>query len=1123
VAKILLQFQIDTQEGRVDLEKLKESLEAVGVTGTKVQEEMDKAERSFNKLQARLDPIIEASKKLAKNQQDLAYGLAQGKISSDQYAMGLVAVETQYYKTTSAGAGLLGQLQNLKMLMVGAAVGAGIGKGLGWLSDTTALAAESEAAQMKLEAMVRATGGAAGYTATQLEQMATNLSRLTGIEDENVKQAEAVLLTYKNIPREAFLPTLKAASDLAALMGTDLVDATRTLGIVLENPTAGMDRLRRGGLVLSDTVKAQVKDFEAHGRTVEAVNLLLAEFRARMGGVGEEMGGSFKNQLAKVGNEWRNVNEEMGLTWVSSAEGKQKITELAGGLGLLADAIKKAREAGGGGAGAGLMAGGIFGILAGGSLLSGPTAAVGQLLQILRSYYDLVEKGYSVAVPPKSDVSPQAGGTVDAAKAWEEYTKQVHAAVLAMDKFLASQQKLEDIHWQTALMPAALAMTDFANTIEKATTIGGTGRSPAADAFAASFGEGLRRSFEGDMRLTTEKTFSDFANYVGTHIGMVMGEAAGETFPDWMVKEAQKHAQAGTFADTLGDYFSGAIKDNAKLDAAYKETSRHFGTAFQEGFMAVVTGKDAQSEWKKFSDGLAAVAAQSMGKMLTEVMGGNTQWTGEGGILAAGGLWKDGKFNTGGALMMGGGLVSAYASQQNSQGMGALGGAMTGAGMAWQTANPIIIAAAAIIMAVVGYYSSAGQKSYGYDVYAGAVGTKVNVGYGGPDTATMADMQRQLADKMLTVTTGFRDLMRQMGQGNVLPVFGKEWQGSTKEFGQTFKTILESELPAMIVAAYKPLLAAGMGGLGIGAGRIGQELGQFDTSQFATAMANLQAYVGAVIRLRDLHADLSKSLTTLRTELTQGIQQTWRAGIKATLSELGDLTKNLDQLTSQEQVARAGQIADLTEQQYKTNLQYLQQIFQVQANIKATIDSTLLSFEQQTAQEKDAAYGGSAYQSGWLKDQLEAGRQQLLQWRMMPQTGSPEQVQDLINKMSGWAAQYWKLNPDDPTGGMYGGGSGGYRTWVEQFIKDQGKSAQDLLDYYARQLKDSNDPLRWAIDSITTALQTETDVRATLLGALEDEAGAIGGATERLDRFADAVDSATASLDALSAGGGRWA
>src|SRR3990172_369455 len=81
-----------------------------------------------------------------------------------------------------------GVTSSLKSLAAGAglALGAGgaafmLGK---FLQDSVAQAAEAQKAHAQLEAVIRSTGGAAGVTAREVDDLATSLARMTAYDDE---------------------------------------------------------------------------------------------------------------------------------------------------------------------------------------------------------------------------------------------------------------------------------------------------------------------------------------------------------------------------------------------------------------------------------------------------------------------------------------------------------------------------------------------------------------------------------------------------------------------------------------------------------------------------------------------------------------------------------------------------------------------------------------------------------------------------------------------------------------------------------------------------------------------------------------------------------------------------
>ena len=93
------------------------------------------------------------------------------------------------------------------------------------IKDSIALANEQEAAEAKLEAVVRATGEAAGFSADEMKAYAGELQLVSTYGDEVTISALAILATFKNINGENFKSATVAAQDMATVMGTDLNSA----------------------------------------------------------------------------------------------------------------------------------------------------------------------------------------------------------------------------------------------------------------------------------------------------------------------------------------------------------------------------------------------------------------------------------------------------------------------------------------------------------------------------------------------------------------------------------------------------------------------------------------------------------------------------------------------------------------------------------------------------------------------------------------------------------------------------------------------------------------------------------------------------------------------------------
>lgn len=199
------------------------------------------------------------------------------------------------------------------------------------MKKVVGLAMEQEKAEVRLAGVVRATGGAAGYTSQQLYDMAAAFQKTTSMGDEMVMGGQAILLTFKNIRGEAFERTMKSALDMAAVMGTDVKAAALQLGKALNDPKTGLTMLTRVGIVFTDEQKKVILALQETGDVAGAQAVILAEIESQMGGVAEALGDTFSGSMQKAGAAVGDLGEQIGFY-------------LAPTLRILADATVVAAE-----------------------------------------------------------------------------------------------------------------------------------------------------------------------------------------------------------------------------------------------------------------------------------------------------------------------------------------------------------------------------------------------------------------------------------------------------------------------------------------------------------------------------------------------------------------------------------------------------------------------------------------------------------------------------------------------------------------------------------------------------------------------------------------------------------
>lgn len=148
--------------------------------------------------------------------------------------------------------------------LAGAVALTGIGVGAAvlfqQLSRGLTTAAATEVSLKTLEAQIEQTGGAAGFTADQLDNMARSIAMSTLNSVEGVRGSIASLLSFTNVSGQVFEEAVSKAEDIAILRKSGTSEVIKKLGKVLDNPIARYKELVEWGVEFDDTqVKAIAK------------------------------------------------------------------------------------------------------------------------------------------------------------------------------------------------------------------------------------------------------------------------------------------------------------------------------------------------------------------------------------------------------------------------------------------------------------------------------------------------------------------------------------------------------------------------------------------------------------------------------------------------------------------------------------------------------------------------------------------------------------------------------------------------------------------------------------------------------------------------------------------------
>ncbi len=232
--------------------------------------------------------------------------LKKGERAQDSFAR---KAEQTEGKTTKATAAISSGFRRMVPAITGAiaALGAGVG-----IAAAIREAEKFQTTMFRVEAVIKATGGAAGRSADQLREQARQIALGTLESTEGVLRAQQTLLTFRKVQGDVFDRAIVAAADMTAALGGDLNSATLQLAKALENPLEGISALSRSGTVFTAAQKDMVRAMVEAGQTAEAQAFILDELEAQYKGTAEAAAGGLAGAQDTLGQAMQELKLVIG-------------------------------------------------------------------------------------------------------------------------------------------------------------------------------------------------------------------------------------------------------------------------------------------------------------------------------------------------------------------------------------------------------------------------------------------------------------------------------------------------------------------------------------------------------------------------------------------------------------------------------------------------------------------------------------------------------------------------------------------------------------------------------------------------------------------------------------------
>jgi len=157
---------------------------------------------------------------------------------------------------------------------------------------------------------------------SRLVDLANEQARLTGVDQNLIKESQALLLTFKDIASSAdevggaFDRATQLTLDMASAGFGSVTDNAKQLGKALNDPIAGLTALRRSGIQFTKAQQDQIRTLVESGNVLEAQTMILEEIENQVGGTAE----ATANSTDKMKVAFSQASESIGMALLPAVE-----------------------------------------------------------------------------------------------------------------------------------------------------------------------------------------------------------------------------------------------------------------------------------------------------------------------------------------------------------------------------------------------------------------------------------------------------------------------------------------------------------------------------------------------------------------------------------------------------------------------------------------------------------------------------------------------------------------------------------------------------------------------------------------------------------------------------------
>ena len=311
----------DSKESRAQIEKLEKSLKEVTDQLKKQKKAQDDLKKSGSSKISNLKKDATTQKKILN---DRISSLKKQKKEQDETNKGTKQSTTFLKRLGNATATVNGPLNEYSGRINSLATGFKLMNPLVLVAITSisALAfalpgatrafAEMERQLGRIDALLKQTGGSAGFTVGQFETMSQEIAMNTLTSLTEARDAIGIILSNPNIRTENFERLLTLSQDVAEVTGSNMNSSAKQLSKALADPIKGISKLTQVGVVFTEEQEKMIKSAQAMNGTFAAQKVILDVLESQYGGAAQGAAQGLAGTLDTIGQRLENTQLKLG-------------------------------------------------------------------------------------------------------------------------------------------------------------------------------------------------------------------------------------------------------------------------------------------------------------------------------------------------------------------------------------------------------------------------------------------------------------------------------------------------------------------------------------------------------------------------------------------------------------------------------------------------------------------------------------------------------------------------------------------------------------------------------------------------------------------------------------------